>query len=505
MDDNQRPRGRHTMLRAVCATTIATMALGAGAAVATAQETVAPPAVELLATDAPSWAALAAGPDGAIWSFEHRGESKPAIARYGGAGRLSQVTVDAPVQLGVTPPVPQADGGMAVIARGYGADHISRLLVDARGRRVTATRLPRSTKNADAFAIAPDGAVWWADTCADTLYRWRPGTRLARVRLQPAVCAGAAGSALTVGPDGAVWFVNAKQGRIVRRDARGRVRQWNFSGGRATYVPNLLVADPRGGGAAFADASPQATAAGIVTPSGRFLPSFLGMPAYRGDTVWQLAEGRVAARAAGELVVDAFLRTGMDPITITIDRAGSPWFPAGRWSSPPSSDSVFHDIAIGTVRSGQAVIWPVAGERRGTSQLADAPTPIVLGGDGALWTRVEIGWGEQKILRVVPPGLRAPRKPVARVTGVLARTGRTVVLQVRCSADRGRFCRGTVGLGGSAKAVRYIAPGQSGAAVSLTLTRRAAARLRRAGALKLGAQVRSTGAGTTRATVRLRR
>lgn len=504
MKGKTRPHGRRTMLRALGVAALSAAALAAETTTAVAAAPVAP-AIQTFANDASRGGAFAAGPDGATWSFELLENGQPVVSRYGRSKRLSRVDLPVLVDGELTPLTPQADGGMAFLAGRWRGDDLTRLRIDASGRRASAVALPRGARTADAFAIAASGEVWWIDSCADSLYRWRPGMRPARVQLPPANCEAGGSSALTVGPDGAVWLANMRQGRIVRRDARGRVRQWHVTQAGDAYLGVAIVTDPRGGSAAFTDGSPWGESAGLITRSGRVVRTPVGNAAFGpGGMLWRTAAGRLVWRnARGESEALA-LASRVDPIAVAIGRDGTPWFTTGRYQAPPSSETWFDDIAIGTVHAGAFVSWPAIEDGGPLRQFENAP-PLTLGGDGALWTRAYARWNVGRVVRIVPPGLRTPRKPVARVTGLLARNGRTVVLQVRCAAERGRFCRGTVGLGGSAKAVRYVAPGQSGAAVSLTLTRRAAQRLRRRGALQVGAQVSSAGGGTTRATVRLRR
>jgi sugar lactone lactonase YvrE len=503
------------MLGAAVAATA--LALGGGTAAAvdatTSAAEVVTPAISRYESDGPLSAPLVAGADGALWSFESAYDRGHSIARYGSSGLLSSAdspTDEWPITTR-TPLVPQPDGGMALVVSGWGAlpRHLPALVrVDARGKRARAVTLPRSARTADAFAVGGDGAVWYVDTCADTLYRWHAGERLGRYRMRPEICAGTeSSSALTVGPDGAVWFVNALQGRVIRRDARGRMRQWNFKPSERGYGKTLVVADPRGGSVAFSDGSPWATTGGIVTRAGRYVASYLGAPAFGiNGRVWQAGKGRVIARSAGGKVTSISLSPRVDPVDLAVARDGALWFTAGAFEAPPSSESFFTSMSIGTVTEGRLSSWPLGSDTTwGPVQYGDAPTPLTLGGDGAFWTRVSPGMGAVEIARIAPPDLRAPRKPAARVTGVLARSGRTVVVQVRCDADRGRFCRGSVQLAGAAKAVRWIAPGQSGAAVSLTLNRGAARTVQRRGALKTTAVVRATGAGTTRSLITLRR
>lgn len=513
MQTTHRSPERRSLLRAAGTAVLTAAALGVAACAANAADPPAAagaaPAIETYGTDLWRHAPLAAGSDGAMWSHEpryvHGADGAGAIVRYGRSGVLSRAVSPVPSGTAQTPLAPQLDGGMAVVATPWIAGRPApvRLHADARGRRVTAVRLPGSARMADAFAVAADGTVWWVDTCADALRRWRPGNPLLSVRMSPADCEGAAGSSeLALGPDGAVWYVNTAQGRVVRRDARGKLRQWSFSAARQWSGAPELAVDPRGGSLAFAE--PEGKTAGLVTRAGRLARTAEGAPAFgpRG-TLWRAGDRELSFRRGNGESGESPLAPEHEGLAIAIGRDGRPWLTTGIFQNALSAGTFFHAVTIATSGDGLGG-WPITMADRTATQSDDPTTPLTLGGDGALWTRVGF-WGETAIVRVTPPGLSAPRRPVARVTGVLARSGRTVVLQVRCSAERGRFCRGTVGLGGSAKAVRYVAPGQSGAAVSLTLTGRAAARLRRAGALRLGAQVRSTGAGTTRATVRLRR
>lgn len=509
MQGIERPRGRRMTVRVIGAATIAAALFGGGAAAAAAaaaEETALAPAIETYPAETGDGGPLAAGADGAMWSFERRdGGLGAAIVRYGPTGLLSRADAPVPWERAWTPPTPQADGGMAVVVSPWNerGQAPMRLHAGARGTRVTAIRLPRSARTADAFAVAGDGTVWWADTCARALRRWRPGKPLLNVPMRIDRCRGGfrSASALAVGPDGAVWYVNANQGWVVRRDVRGGLRRWAFWPAREWAPPSSLAVDPRGASLAFGDLWGHAS--GLVTRAGRNVRTALGLPAFApGGTLWSAgADALVSRRSDGKRTASP-LPPDRDAIAIAIARDGRPWVMTGVFADGLSAGTYYDDVAIATT-GGAPAGWPIAAAGR-RAETSDDPLPLTLGGDGALWTRVWT-WGGNAVARIVPPGLRAPRRPVARVTGVLARNGRTVVLQVRCAAERGRFCRGAVTLGGGAKAVRYVAPGQNGAAVSLTLTRRAARTLRRRGALTVGARAGSAGAGTTRTTVRLRR
>ncbi len=130
---------------------------------------------------------------------------------------------------------------------------------------------------------------------------------------------------------------------------------------------------------------------------------------------------------------------------------------------------------------------------------------MTLGGDRAVWAEAppETGAG---LLRIVPAVVPDASRAVARVRGVLARSGRVVTVQLSCAASRGRFCRGTVRLAGAAAAVPYIAPGQErgGRAADARRARRAHAAARRA-AVRTTAVASSAGAGTTATRLVLRR
>lgn len=224
MTDCKRPRGRRSLLRGCALALLALVAPGA-ATDAVAETPPAAPAI-MTATDGGYVTQFVAGPNASVWTVEANASQQWEIVRRGAAEKLSSAPIPARPVSALTP---LADGGMAVVAGSTTASGVPTLArVDRRGGDLRQMRLPRQAREVADSAIAADGTVWFAVMCDDSLYRWRPGNGVVRFALPNAGCSGFAEpyTAIELGPDGAAWTVNSIQGRIVRRDARGRLRQW---------------------------------------------------------------------------------------------------------------------------------------------------------------------------------------------------------------------------------------------------------------------------------------
>ncbi len=214
-------------------------------------------------------------------------------------------------------------------------------------------------------------------------------------------------------------------------------------------------------------------------------------------TLWLGGSSLTAVAQDGPATVRP-LAGGRDATALAIARDGAPWYLDGLLRWPPSTDPYLGEVGFGTLADDALAGWTLTGPGGGpVSQAVEPAIRLVLGGDGALWTRTDRGWRSSTIVRIAPQGLGPARAPVARLTRTLARAGRVLTLQVSCAAERGRFCRGTVRLRGAAAPVAYVAPGQSGAAVRLTLSGKAAKTLKRGRAVRATVQVTSRGAAAT--------
>ncbi|ADB51929.1 hypothetical protein Cwoe_3511 [Conexibacter woesei DSM 14684] len=396
----------------------------------------------------------------------------------------------------------------------WSADYIALARTDAMGSSLKLTSLPEAARGAFGFALEADGTVWFARACKDAIYRRLPSGKLTRFQLRGVGCSESAegNSGMIVGPDGAAWLVNLAQKRAARVDANGRVREWRVAvpeemnlWGRSTQ----LAADPRGG-LAFADAAqpgePQIS--GRVTATGKVrLSETAGTPAFGSDgTLWETTTRGLRRTAPDGRTTDITVPGAPDVFAVALARDGAPWFLGGTLWSGPSLPSEYLSLVAGGVPPGTESEVPAAAIAAIPAHSSQG-NGIALGGDGAIWTSLWNTAGDQgrMVTRIVPSEIAAARKPVGSVRRVLARTGRTVVLQLACDAERGRFCLGKVRLVGATSPTPYVVEGQSAAAVRMTLGPRAARTLRRGRAVRTTAIVRSEGAGETRRALTLRR
>lgn len=469
---------------------------------------------------------LAAGLDGSTWAVERTDLAEVSFTRYGSSGELSSVPLNRPLDEFHTAPKPLADGGMGAIVasmeRNYPpvAGYVALARANAAGTVVRLTPLPAAARRAEGFAIEGDGTVWFARGCADAIYRWLPNRKLTRFQLRRVGCVNDSSesrSALSVGVDGSAWFVNLEQRRIARVDARGRVREWRVPLSRdPDGQPLRLAADPRGG-LAFSDEGYWGTrgvVAGRVTSAGTLLMwEETGVPAFGADgTLWQTTSRGLARTGRDGDRWDVALPGAPETATsqtfaLALARDGTPWFLAGSYESPPSRDGYYEQLSFGSVPFGidGAAELPADAVSGLATHREERIGDLVLGGDGAFWSYLTTGERQGQLVRLLPPGVGDPRRPMASARRVLARDGRTVVLQLSCDADRGRLCHGTVRLAKAAARTPFVVEGQSRAAVRLTLEKRASDALRRRGALRTTAIVRGDGAGETRRALRLRR
>lgn len=485
---------------------------------------------------------LAAAPDGGVWATDwmadHRNERE--VVRFASDGRRHAVRLASDAgafnrTLSGFQALPDGRVGLVVgrSREGRSGEHTYEVALARLGTRSDRPRLsslPQPSRRGSGFAIAPDGAVWWGRACDDAVYRRAPGGRLARFALRRRGCRGSTyrpPSAMAIGPDGSAWLFDLGQSRVARIDVRGRIREWRTDRWRVDYGAEsepILVPDPRGGGAAFADRGLSGIV-GRITPAGRMISlsgsaddgDFAAALAFEPDgTLWRSVPGglmRMSPKGGRQTHVAT---PRADVAGLALARDGAPWFTAGvfHWEAGSSGYGGWFDEPVLGVAGPDGVSgsWPFTAAAAGSRGVAlrgrdtMQQTDLVLGPDGALWATVVdfTRRGTARMVRATPAGLAAARRPVVRVRRTIARTARGAWLQLACAADAGRFCRGNVRLGAGRRVLFVVAGGQRGT-VRVTLARRARRVLRRSGVLRTRAVVRAAGAGTSRSPLTLRR
>lgn len=528
MNSSWKMTSRLRRMRRVAVPALAVALCGATAAPGHA---VASDAVAADATAAPEVSTLgvgvvpvttAPGADGAMWALD-RPDGGYVVRRVGADGTIMTVApIGAPYLRNGLTALP--DGGMAVVTADAAdlsdSSELTLTELPAGAGPVRHVRLPASAQHVAAFAIGADRTVWWANACENRLWRRAPGGRVSSFSLgRPRTCArwddGGAlrfrrelveeGSALALAADGSVWFANGCQRRVVRVDVHGRVLQ--------RPLPRQVCDGAYGGGTAPARIVPGPAGGAIVS---------LGNLSTPDRTAWVSPGGRVKEVSAD--LSAGFVFTG--PETVWTARGQLTWSGRAGGLDVPEGNGV---AAVARARDGK--LWTVGGtavqrmddklgpytvfvdpwvgqadgrgprlDRWSLGQPGDVADPLQLAPDGSFWLRKPGGF-----TRVLPAGVTAPRQARAAVSALLATEPSAVTLQLSCAADRARFCRGTVKLGGAAAPVPFVAPGAERVAVRLPLTDRAARRLKLRGRLKTTAYVRSLGGGVARRALTLRR
>src|SRR5947209_20524079 len=96
------------------------------------------------------------------------------------------------------------------------------------GRRVVHYRIPRPELQLHDIAVAPDGAVWYADLVNSCIGKLDPVT--GRFSEYATASAGANPHGITVDSAGIVWYAATQHGRIGRMDpVTGRSREFSIS------------------------------------------------------------------------------------------------------------------------------------------------------------------------------------------------------------------------------------------------------------------------------------
>jgi hypothetical protein len=482
--------------------------------------------------------------DGTVWSAWRETRQGPALdftttlrlVRNGADGALSDTTIasselDSYVELR-SRLQPLDDGTVAAVV-GYehgtreyeGTGHttdVELVRIGRDGQPVSRTRLPQSARATLAFTVQPDGTVWWARTCEDELDRRAPSGRITTWRLPRVGCqhnrAREIGTSVTVGATGAVWVVNLCKKRVARLDPSGHLRQWRVARGSCfSYSDEGMYQTPSSiwtsaDGGVFFDINGRSP--GSVSANGKVASGTPDQAAKfaRGEipyagALWQapwtvgVSNGAPPAPASGYAnTVIAPARAGGAWLVVHAVRQVSSRDGPFTWYDEPSARYVDANGATSAVSLTPQVV-PVSDDGRIMA--------AVVGADGALWAEVaDFPLNEQptayKLVRITPATLPAPAAPRASATSITGRRHRTVTLQLSCAADVGRWCRGTVKLGGVSKSVPFLLPGGQPGTVRLTLGPRAARALRRHRAVRTNALVRSVGASATREALTIR-
>ncbi len=172
--------GRRSLLRGVALGLLALVAPGVASDAAQAQ-TATPAIAQMQSVGVGGGRSSPAGPTARSGRWSRVGEQRRlAVARYDASGRVPAVQSGDIWALSDLAPL--AGGGMGFVSGDEPTwsrpSRVSLNTTDAAGERIRSREtLPREARLADAFAIAGDGSVWFADTCGNQavpLAKWRP-------------------------------------------------------------------------------------------------------------------------------------------------------------------------------------------------------------------------------------------------------------------------------------------------------------------------------------------
>jgi virginiamycin B lyase len=268
----------------------------------------------LTRTDIP--AAIAIGPDGAIW-FTIEMSDAIGVYRHGRLERLPKRTSNLEA-LGLDV---DADGG--VWYTDPPARAVSRLTADG---RVQSFRLSTPVVGLGRLGVGPDRAVWFADVTTASLTRLKDGlfTRYA------SRSADAAPWGVAVEPQGTAWATLPTANRLLRVPGDGQVAEFDVptrgSGlgdigvdGRGTVWFLEQQANKIG---RFADG--RFTEFAVPTPS----PGLTALAVAADGTVWftELRSGRLGRLRDGRVKEFPLPRRNARPFGVAVDRAGNVWY-----------------------------------------------------------------------------------------------------------------------------------------------------------------------------------
>src|SRR3954447_12838297 len=199
---------------------------------------------------------IAAGPDGALWFTEQTGDS------------VDRVTTEGVFTRYTLPGYATRNGGSkspsAITAGPDGALWFLETAPAAIGRITTAgaiTEFPLPDGSPQDLIAGPDGALWMTDYAGNAVRRVATDGSITSF---PAPTASAGLRGITNGPDGALWFTESARGRIGRITTAGVAT--DFDAGSSE--PSTIVSGP--GGALWFDAPDGGGADGLgrITTAG---------------------------------------------------------------------------------------------------------------------------------------------------------------------------------------------------------------------------------------------
>jgi hypothetical protein len=494
MTDQLRPRGRRTVLRGLGLALLALVAPGAATA---ADEPPVARSIERIELGGAQPLATTAGPDGRIWTFVHRmdgADRLDELVRLTASGVESRVPAS---PQGVERLVPLTDGSVGWV--GYTIGELGRLdwqrsLVRG-GGPVATVPLSSADRVPDEVALAPDGSTWRLFSCTQ-IERTAPGGSVRTWELEGR-CVGDTATAVAFGGDGSTWMANACWGRAARVSADGQLRRWRFRpvelacNGEFDSGPSSVALPTDAGGLSFAFNG----GAIRIGPRGKLVPglaNLLDVAAPDGSTWSQTATGALRRRTA-DGAVSEIADPGAGGREIKNAAIGPDvrlWVARATHSGEKASWQA-EQISIG-VTSATGPVRTLDGQLRRAPFAWTFPT-LTAGADGAVWisdTNIAPGTVEprlpnapQALLRVVPDAPVAAGAQ-ARPLRIVARSGPTAWLQVRCDAAPGRFCTAaaTIARRGSTNALASqkpaVVPGGASRTVPVRLTVAARMQLR---------------------------
>lgn len=457
-------------------------------------------AASIVTVDTSDFLQLDPGVDGLMWAIATKPFSaKRTLVRYDGLQAVSSADLPDDLQPydtnGLLRPLP--DGSMGFFGRRMSyrfgtAVPTSFALVRLRptnGTVEAVTELPQVPPGTGGLTVGPDGAVWFARSCADEVDRVA-GRRVERVRLGRRGCGSHSaayerGSGLTFDGNGALWLVNLCQGRIARVSLARHVREWHvprISCREDTYdgvfvSPAHAVPDPRGGIAYSASVVDHGSGRVHDGTQVRFLS--YGAEVFTPDgALWhEVAHGverrdpdgsvRTIQNPAGRTAVSNLVPTQSGNVAVVDASYWKTYLGDSHHRAVP----VYLDARIQLLGpAGRLSSTPLAdGGTAEADQLAEAG--LNMAPDGALWTyewrASSNATGSVRLLRATPG--TTVSTPTVTVRKVLRRVHRTLWLQISCGAALQRFCTGSATAAGSGHATPFAVVGAMSGAVPLTL------------------------------------
>ncbi|MDO8210431.1 hypothetical protein [Conexibacter sp. CPCC 206217] len=515
MTGNARPHGRRLLRGAIALALLATAAPGTATAAKEPADAYTVEPVEVgVAASGP-----VVGPDGRMWAFSLRPDDAELL-RITAAGVESRQTLPTmSLDQGITS---LTGGRIGFLRNDRGSEGLAHEEFTAvAGGPLTKRRLV----GPGAVGLAPDGTTWQMLEC-DLLQRMDTRGRVRRIRLGWKGCLANVGvQRFAFGGDGTTWVVDLCGGRIARVAVDGSQRRWRVRAREQACgteeladVGVSLAAVPRDdGGLSFGFSG---VAGGRIGPRGKLVsasPDLLDVAAPDGSTWYQSGTTlwRRAADGRRTNVVDSSA-DGRPVHNAAIGPDGRLWF--NRYVVMGSKEGRGpRDLSYGVVDSSGGTAQSLDGLLGRVRDVYNAPS-VTAGPDGAVWISDSTWpadgapppWGATRLLRIVPR-TAVPSRGGARPLRVVARSGPTLWLQVRCDAVPGRFCttsatlRARGGSGSLASTVPAAVPGGASRTVALQLSASVRHRLRIGRTVRADAVVTADDQKRARLAVTLRR